>query len=63
MRARTGAGAGLPLAGLSAVTASGMGAVSSAGEAGGQAMRRLAAELAVLTRVRLYWMPCTEHVW
>ena len=40
-----------------------MGAVSSAGEAGGQAMRRLAAELAILTRVRLYWVPCPEHAW
>ncbi|KAK9846422.1 hypothetical protein WJX81_003518 [Elliptochloris bilobata] len=48
--ANIGAGVGLPLAGLSAVTASGIGAVSGAGEAGGQAMRRLAAELAVLTR-------------
>lgn len=46
-------GVGIPLAGLSAVTASGMGAVSGAGQAGGEAMRRLAADLAVLTRVRM----------
>jgi hypothetical protein len=52
--ARLGAlgGVGIPLAGLGAVTASGMGAVSGAGEAGGQAVRKLAHELAVLTRVR-----------
>ena len=46
-------GVGIPLAGLSAVTASGMGAVSGAGQAGSEAMRRLAADLAVLTRVRV----------
>jgi len=52
--ARLGAlgGVGIPLASLGAVTASGIGAVSGAGEAGGQAVRKLAHELAVLTRVR-----------